>query len=49
MNQMTVIAGAKELRGELHQEAEEIVRRQRCCGGGRKALTSKHPEMVRAL
>ena len=49
MSQMTVIAGVKELRGDLHQGADEKARRQRRCGGGRKALTSKHPEIIRAI
>jgi len=49
MSQMTVIAGVKELRGDLHQGTDEMARRQRRCGGGRKALTSKHPEIVRAI
>lgn len=42
MSQMTVIAGVKELRGDPRQGTDEMARRQRRCGGGRKALTSKH-------
>ena len=46
MSQMTVIAGVKELKGDLHPGTDEMAQRQRRCGAGRKALTSKHPEIV---
>jgi hypothetical protein len=49
MSQMTVLAGVKELRGNLPERTVEATRRQRRCGGGRKALISKHPEIVRAI
>ena len=49
MSQMTVIAGVKELKGEGRQAIDEKARRQRRCGGGRKALASKQPEIVRAI
>lgn len=49
MGQMTVIAGMKELKGDLPPEADEMARRQRRCGAGRKALLTKHPEIVRAI
>jgi len=49
MSQMTVIAGVKELKGEGRQAIDEKARRQRRCGGGRKALASKQPEIVRVI
>jgi hypothetical protein len=49
MSQMTVIAGVKELKGEGRQAIDEKARRQRRCGGGRKALASKQPEIVRFI
>jgi hypothetical protein len=49
MSQMTVLAGLKELQGDSRQGTDEMVRRQRRCGGGRKALASKQPEIVRAI
>jgi hypothetical protein len=49
MSQMTVIAGVKELKGDGRQGTDEMARRQRRSGGGRKALASKQPEMVRAI
>lgn len=48
MSQMTVIAGVKELK-EAPRHLTDQGRRQRRGGGGRKALTSKHPEIVRAI
>lgn len=47
MSQMTVIAGVKELKGTPQQVTDQ--RRQRRGGGGRKAITNKHPEIVGAI
>ena len=50
MSRVTVIAGVKELRGIVPRgKPDEAGRRQRRCGGGRKTVTSKHPEIVRAI
>jgi hypothetical protein len=49
MSPVTIIAGAKELRGEGREQANLMARRQRRSGGGRKSLASKHPEIVRAI
>lgn len=47
MSQMTIITGVKELKGDLR--TDEMERRQRRFGGGRKALASKHPGLVLAI
>lgn len=49
MSQMTVIAGVKELKTSPHQGSEEMARRQRRRGGGRKAITSKYPDIVQVI
>ena len=49
MSQVTVIAGVRELRGDLPRRTDEMAGRQRRCGGGRKAVTTKHPGIVRAI
>ena len=49
MSQATVVAGVKELKGSDQQEAGEPGQRQRRSGGGRKALTKKYPDLVRAI
>jgi hypothetical protein len=49
MSQMTVISGVKELRADIDQQTDATTRRQRRPGGGRKALTSKHPGIVQTI
>lgn len=49
MSQATVVAGVKELKGSPQQETGEPAYRQRRQGGGRKALTSKYPDLIRAI
>lgn len=49
MSQVTVIAGVKELRAPPVQGSDAMAQRQRRHGGGRKAITSKYPDIIRAI
>jgi transposase len=49
MSQTTIIAGIRELSGEGLQGSGAMLPRQRRPGGGRRALASKEPEMVRVI
>jgi hypothetical protein len=49
MSQATVIAGVKELKAPAVQGSEAMAQRQRRRGGGRKAITSKYPDIIRAI
>jgi hypothetical protein len=49
MSQVTVIAGVKELKAPSVQGIDAMAQRQRRHGGGRKAITSKYPRIIRAV
>lgn len=49
MSLTTVVAGVKELGGTERCGSDGVVVRQRQSGGGRKAITSKHPDIVRHI
>jgi hypothetical protein len=49
MSRLTAIAGVKELRGGFPETTDEMAQRQRRCGRGKKAITSKQPEIVGAI
>jgi hypothetical protein len=46
---MSVIAGVKELKAPPVQGSDAMAQRQRRHGGGRKAITSKYPRIIRAV
>lgn len=49
MSQVTVIAGVKELKAPPVQGSDAMAQRQRRRDGGRKAITSKYPDIIRAI